>query len=115
MDISISDESKKRTKTGYLLGIFTLFYLLVLPFVFGMALASFMVFGTPKITTTIGSLMVFSFFWIPISIPISIFLMWSNYYKKKYKKASGYILVPILTLLAFFVSIQTLEMILLAL
>lgn len=47
------------------------------------------------------ALVIFSWFWIPISIPFSIYLMWSKYRAGKYKHTIISSLLPLLAFAAF--------------
>ncbi len=64
----------------------TMVYTVFFPFFFYVALLSGMVMENPKTTVPIGLSMMFAMFWIPLSMPVSIYLMWSNFSNHKYRR-----------------------------
>ena len=90
-------ENKHRTPCKYLSIVSTVLYVLMLPFLFGLALCSFMVFDKPDLSVTFGSAIIFAFFCIPLSIIPAVYFIWSNYSKKRYRKVYFYCLLPLFT------------------
>ena len=76
---------------------FTVVYVIFFPFFFYMALLSGMIFDNPHMTTLIGLLIIFITFLIPLSMPVSIYLMWSRYFRGQYKKTRFFCTLPLLT------------------
>ena len=91
-DLSPAKKSMKR----YLI-VCTGIYVILFPFLFYIALLSSMIFdnsGTPSI---LGALIIFIIFWIPLSIPLSIYLMWSRYFRQQYAKIQFFSGLPLFT------------------
>ena len=76
----------------------TIAFLIFFPFFFFVALMSSMIFDNPKMTAPMGLWIMFMIFWIPLSMPISIYLMWSNYSRGLYRKTRLFWALPFLTL-----------------
>jgi len=76
---------------------FTIIYVILFPFLFYMAMLSSMIFDNPHMTTTLGLSIIFTTFCIPLSIPVSIYLMWSRYFQGLYKKTGFFCTLPPLT------------------
>lgn len=91
---------KEKRSTKKWLSISTIFYICLFPFLFYFSLFSFMVFDNPNMTTVMGIFFIFLFLTIPISIPVSVFLMWRRYFQMQYSKASFHCCIPIITLVA---------------
>lgn len=91
-----ADECKRKT-AKYYASVLTLVYIVLFPFFFYVALLSSMMFGNPKTTLFIGMSIMFIMFWIPLSIPISIYLMWSRFSQHKYKNTLLWGLLPFFT------------------
>jgi hypothetical protein len=87
--------NRKRVK--WVVVICTIIYVILFPFFFYMALLSTMVFDNPHMTVPLGSLIILVTFCIPLSMPISIYLMWSKYCRLQYKKAGFFCILPLLT------------------
>lgn len=64
----------------------TAIYLLLIPLAFYFAALSFMIFGHPHMSAHKGFSIICIISLIPISLPFSIDLMWSNYICKEYEK-----------------------------
>jgi hypothetical protein len=62
--------------------------------------ALFWVAATEPIKTR-DFVIAFSWFWTPISLPISIYLMWSNYLRKNYKKVFLWCSLPYFAFVSF--------------
>ena len=78
--------------------VWTVIYLMLFPFFLLMTLMSAMIFDSPSMTVPIGLGYMFMISWIPVSMAISIYLMWSNYCKGRYKKTRVFWIVPFLTI-----------------
>jgi hypothetical protein len=79
----------------------TVFYLILFPIFFYTALLSFMVFDGPRITMPIGLSIIFTWFWTPLSMLATTFLIWLSYFREQYKKTRLYCAVPFITFGAF--------------
>lgn len=90
-------EDKQRTVSKYLAIAATIIYVLLFPFLLGIAFSSLMVFDKPNLSTFFGLMIIFAFFFIPLSIIPSVIFIWSNYSKSKYKKMYFYCFLPVLT------------------
>lgn len=91
---------------------FTVLYAVLFPFLFYMAMLSSMVFDNPHMTTTRGLSIIFTTFCVPLSIPISIYLMWSRYFREQYKKSSFFCAIPLLTFLVVFLVLDVFPLLL---
>lgn len=76
---------------------FTTIYILLFPICFGMAWFSPMVFDCPRMTALVGLSIIFLMCLIPLSVPVSIYLMWSRFSKGHYKKLYIFCFLPIFT------------------
>lgn len=74
--------------------ICTLLYLILSPFLFYMALLSSMIFAKPSMTIPVGLSIMALIFCIPLSMLISIYLIWSRYNRKEYKKSLLFCALP---------------------
>jgi hypothetical protein len=63
----------------------TLFYTLLFPIFLWMSIFSLEFIGSGKRPMSIGLMMVFTVFCIPLSMPASIYFAWSNFRRQKYK------------------------------
>ena len=86
---------KKITK--YLAVASTLIYIVLFPFFFYMGLLSSMVFDNPRMTTPVGLSIIFLTLLISLSMPVSIYLIWSRYLRGLYKKALFFCILPLVT------------------
>jgi Mn2+/Fe2+ NRAMP family transporter len=87
------EEDRKKTKKC--IWIATISYLCLLPFVFMLAVASIMVFDSPSMTVAIGLSIIFMYFCVPLSIPVTLYLVWSRYSQGDYKKSRWCCLMPL--------------------
>ncbi len=102
------EEGKNRKSAKYCAIGFTILYLvLFLPF-FYMGLLSSMVFDNPRMTVPVGLSMIFLTFLISLSMPVSIYLMWSRYLRGQYKKTRIFCALPIFTLVGVSLIIEIL-------
>lgn len=88
------------------LSICTTIYILLLPPLFYMAVLSSMVSDGPSVTPLAVGIVMFMMFWIPISIPVSIYLMWSRYCRHQCNRACVYSLLPVGTFAVVFVLVS---------
>lgn len=86
-----------RRMAKYCAIFWTMIYVLLLPLLTYMALLSAMIFDNPRLSITKGVLLIFIFSLIPLSLPLSIDLMWSSYVCKEYRKTLLFWLLPWLT------------------
>ncbi len=98
----MSTDSKEFSKefqrsTKRLASLSTLVYVLLFIPMAMFAVASIMVFDAPDIPIPVGLSIIFIFCWVPISIPVSLYLIWSRYLNGVYKKCRFYCTLPILT------------------
>lgn len=85
--------SSKKCKRGLILC--TVIYVLLFPFLLYMGLLSSMVSDSPRITPFFVGVIMFIVFCMPLSIPVSIYLMWSRYFRKQYDKARLFSRMPV--------------------
>lgn len=80
----------------------TVIYLILFPMcLYGaLLLLAGMVFDNAAMTKPIGATLIFFSFWIPISIPVTIYLMWSRYSRGQYRKTRRLWSLPLLITLA---------------
>lgn len=78
----------------------TIIYVLLLPLLSYFALLSAMVFDKPDLSILKGLSIVFIISLIPLSLPISIDLMWSSYVSEEYDRTLFFWSVPWLTLIS---------------
>ncbi len=77
----------------------TIIYVLLLPLLSYFALLSSMIFDNPDLSILKGLSIIFTISLIPLSLPVSIDLMWSSYMCEEYGKTLFFWLVPWLTLI----------------
>jgi threonine/homoserine/homoserine lactone efflux protein len=93
--------SSKKCKRGLI--FCTVIYALLFPFLLYMGLLSSMVSDSPRITPFFVGVIMFIVFCIPLSIPISIYLMWSRYFRKQYDKARLFSGIPVYVMAIVFI------------
>lgn len=81
----------------------TIIYVLLLPLLSYFALLSAMIFDDPHLSIPKGLSVIFTISFIPLSLPISVDLMWSSYVCEEYGKTLFFWSIPWLTLLAVLV------------
>lgn len=96
-------EDQRRTKR--LATVWTVVYLVCfVPLAF-FALFTMMVFDSPSMTVPVGISIMIAAWCIPLSIPVSIYLIWSNYSSGRYKRARYFCALPIIMMgVAFLVN-----------
>lgn len=82
-------------KTNWCARTATTIYLLLLPFLFMFAVASILIFDSPSMTVPIGLSIIFMYFCVPLSIPFTLYLVWSRYSQNHYKKSRQFCLIPL--------------------
>lgn len=92
-----------------LVWVCSIFYLLALPFLVGLAWMSPVVFLNTK-NVTWGVFLVLMGWMVPVITLVSMWLVWSSYSEKKYKRVYFYSTLPIFSvvLLEFFIQISRL-------
>ena len=78
------------------LGICTTVYILALPFLLGMAfICSMLAFERPAETPFTIGVIVVVMSCVPLSVPASIYLMWSRYFRRQVNKALIFAGLPV--------------------
>jgi hypothetical protein len=80
--------------------VWTIIYILLFPILIFMAMASLLVFDKPGLSLLKGLSIVFIYSLLPLSIPVSIDLMWSSYAGEEYQKTLIFWAVPWLAIIA---------------
>ena len=75
----------------------TIVYLILFPVLLYISLFSFMAFDNPHMTVFLGLTYISLILFIPLSIPLSIFLIWWKYSRAQYRKALVFCALPLLT------------------
>jgi hypothetical protein len=92
-------DSQRGLKRGSI--FFTVLYsILFIPFL-GYEYLSPFVFHSPSATAIRSFVFVFLAWLLPLSIPVSIFRMWANYNKGRYRRVRIFWALPILGVVAF--------------
>lgn len=102
-DCPPESESTSSKKCKQELILCTVIYVLLFPFLLYMALLSSMVSDSPRITPFFVGVIMFIVFCIPLSIPISIYFMWSRYFREQYGKARLFSYIPFYMMAGVFV------------
>jgi hypothetical protein len=74
----------------------TIAYLLLLPYLLMLASMSVMVFDSPYMSEIIGNTIRFLMYCVPLSVPVTIYLIWSNYLKGQYRKSCLFWFLPLI-------------------
>lgn len=107
----IKDEEVRRDRKSakYCAVGFTILYIvLFLPF-FYMGLLSSMAFDNPRMTVPVGLSIMSLTFLISLSMPISIYLMWSRYLRSQYQQTRIFCALPPLTFVGVSLIIEALR------
>ena len=89
--IEISPEQKKARR---FVTIWTCLYVIFFPLIFWMALWSILIFDSPSISVFIGIPIICAFLCVPLSMLVSIWKMWSQYFHAQYEKLYWYCALP---------------------
>ncbi len=103
------DEQNEARKVRRSVIFWTILYAVLFPLVFCFSLLSTMIFDSPHITAANGLPLIFIFFLLPFSLPLSIDLMWSSYLCKEYRKITFFCMFPLLTFLCICVLVSLIE------
>jgi Mn2+/Fe2+ NRAMP family transporter len=98
----MADIEEERKKTKKCAWAATIIYLVLFPFLFMFAAACIMIFDNPDMSTLFGLSIIFLCFCIPLSIPFTLYLVWSRYLKGAYKKSRRFGLIPLYFAIAAF-------------
>ncbi len=101
------DASLKQKKLKQKLTIYTVIYVVLFPILAYAGWLSPMAVDSPRGASIFLALfIVFIILLMPISVPVSIYLMWSRYCSKKYDKARRFALLPLYTIILVFVMLE---------
>lgn len=89
--IEISPDQKKVRR---FVTIWTCLYLIFFPFIFWMVLWIFLIFDSPSITIFVGLPIICAFLCVPLSMLVSIWKMWSYYFRERYSKVYWFCALP---------------------
>lgn len=78
----------------------TVVYCILFPFLFRMALFSTMVFDNDNMSIPLGLFVIAIALLVPLSIPVSIYFMWSHYVQRCYKKCRFFCWMPVMVFCA---------------
>jgi hypothetical protein len=87
-------ENKDRNKAKIYAWIATVLYILIFLPILQFAAITGIVADSPTISRAVVYLILFFTFCVPLSMPISIYFVWSRYLKKKYKSSRRFCFVP---------------------
>lgn len=88
------EEEKNRKSAKHCIAGFTVLYMVLFLPLFYMGLLSSMIFDNPRMTVPIGLSIIFFTLLISLSMPVSIYLMWSRYLRGEYKKIRIFCALP---------------------
>jgi magnesium-transporting ATPase (P-type) len=80
----------------------TIIYIILFPFLFYMGMLSPMVVDGTHTPPFLVALSIFAVFLIPLSLPVSIYLMWSRYSRNQHEKARFFSRLPLFTFAGVF-------------
>lgn len=107
--ITPDEPSEESQKTKRLATIWTVVYLICfVPLAF-FALFTIFVFDGPSVTVPVGLSIIAAAWCIPLSIPVSIYLIWSSYSSGRYKRARYFCALPIIMIGVFLLVNASLE------
>lgn len=95
-------EADRRKSKRYALGA-TIIYLFLLPFSLLLAGASVMVFDSPGTYVAVGLAIISLYLCIALSMPLSLYFIWSRYLKGNYKNILPFCLIPLYVAAATFI------------
>lgn len=105
--MDISESERKKTKRWA--WIMTIAYLILFPFLLMLAFASFMVFDRPNTSIPFGLGLIFIYFLMPLSIPCTLYLVWSRYVQRDYKQSRRYYWIPVYVIGAVLISFALMD------
>ena len=92
------------------LGICTTIYVLAFPFLLGMAfVCSMLAFERPTETPLTIGVIVVVMSCVPLSVPVSIYLLWSRYFRRQVNKALIFAGLPVYVFVAMLLICGLLE------
>jgi threonine/homoserine/homoserine lactone efflux protein len=104
-----SSEGSERKKTKRWAWITTIAYLILFPFLLMLAFASVMVFDRPNTPIAFGLGLIFMYFLMPLSIPCTLYLVWSRYAQGDYKQSQRYYWIPVYVIGAVLISFALMD------
>lgn len=105
--MSISSTEKKKTKRWA--WVTTIIYLILFPFLLMLAFASVMVFDRPNTPIAFGLGLIFMYFLMPLSIPYTLYLVWSRYLQGHYKQSRCYYWISMYVIGAVLISFSLMD------
>ena len=107
MTSNIDVPVKYRKHALYIASVSSILYLALLPIMLTLFLYSLMAFvNWHPLAGLIGALFLLL---VPISMPVSVYIMWSKYLRGLYKKTLFFSILPILTLCVAILVVMLLE------
>jgi hypothetical protein len=94
MDKTVNTKKDRKT-TKTIAWFATVFYLILLPFSFMFACATFLFFDNPNLSLQLGLPVIFLYFCVPLSIPLALCRIWFRYSDGKCKESRRYCLLPL--------------------
>jgi membrane protein YdbS with pleckstrin-like domain len=91
--------SKQKKVTRIFAWISTALYLIFFLPVFRAWLFMVAILESSNVSQLFGSIYLFAWLTVPLSMPISVILIWHRYCKKEYAKANIFCLIPIFAIL----------------
>lgn len=88
-------ENRERNKTKIFAWIATVLYILIFLPTLQFAAITGMVADSPTVSPAVVAAIVFFSFCVPLSMPVSIYFVWSRYSRKKYKASRRFCFVPL--------------------
>ena len=95
----VTEISSEQKKARRFVTVWTCLYVIFFPLIFWMALWSILIFDSPSITALIGIPIICAFLCIPLSMLVSIWKMWSEYFHAQYEKLYWFCALPFFVLL----------------
>ena len=97
---SIKNQCKAATRAAWIASII---YLCLFPILVMLAITSILIFDDPSLSRGLGLVIIFAYWCVPLSIPISLYKVWSQHAAGNYKKCRQYCLAPLYVFIALFV------------
>lgn len=108
--VNMAEIEKAKKRARWCSIIFTSVYVILFPFILYLSLLSVMIFDKPSMPTALGLWIMFMFFCIPLSMVVSVCLIWRNYFLDNLKKTYLHCMLPFFcsaVAIAFNVILQT--------